>query len=138
MYYSTVAFINRIFIMVITSWTTLWISELHRLSPPIISDCLIGLGISVSDFWPWGHGFDSQHFQNFNSELGPEQGPPNLMRKIRYLLDWEVADMIRKVDLLHLKEHNANHITPSYCYLPVGCRSLVDRCGSLGSCKPHI
>ena len=27
---------------------------------------------------------------------------------------------------------------PSYCHLPVSCRSLVDRCGSLGSCKPQI
>ena len=24
------------------------------------------------------------------------------------------------------------------CHLPVSCRSLVDRCGSLGSCKPQI
>ena len=33
---------------------------------------------------------------------------------------------------------NANHIIPSYCYLPVSCRSLVDRCGSFGICKPQI
>jgi hypothetical protein len=31
-----------------------------------------------------------------------------------------------------------HHIIPSYCHLPVSCRSLVDRCGSLGSCKPQI
>ena len=29
-------------------------------------------------------------------------------------------------------------IIPSYCLLPISCRSLVDRCVSLGSCKPHI
>ena len=39
--------------------------------------------------------------------------------------------------LLDLTERNANHI-PSYCHLPVICRSLVDRCGSFGSCKPQI
>ena len=33
---------------------------------------------------------------------------------------------------------NANHIIPSYCYLPVSCRSLVDWFGSLVSCKPQI
>ena len=32
-------------------------------------------------------------------------------------------------------EHNANHIIPSYYYLPVGSRSLVDGFGSLGSCR---
>ena len=37
-----------------------------------------------------------------------------------------------------MTERNANHIIPSYCYLPVSCRSLVDRCGSPGSCKPQI
>ena len=30
-------------------------------------------------------------------------------------------------------ERNANHINPSYCHLPVSCRSLVDRRGSLGA-----
>ena len=34
-------------------------------------------------------------------------------------------------------ERNANHIIPSY-YLPVSCRSLVHRYGSLGDCKPQI
>ena len=33
---------------------------------------------------------------------------------------------------------NANHIIPSYCYLPVRCSSLVDWCGSLWRCKPQI
>ena len=27
-----------------------------------LSDRLIGLMFSVSDYWPWGHGFDSRHF----------------------------------------------------------------------------
>ena len=35
--------------------------------------------------------------------------------------------------LLDLTERNANHIIPSCCILPVSCRSLIDRCGSLGS-----
>ena len=35
-------------------------------------------------------------------------------------------------------EHNANHIISSYGHLPVSCISLVDWCGSLGSCKPQM
>ena len=35
--------------------------------------------------------------------------------------------------ILDLTERNANHIILSYCHLPVSCRSLVDRCGSLGA-----
>ena len=37
-----------------------------------------------------------------------------------------------------MTERNANHIILLYCHLPVSCRSLVDRCGSLGSCEPQI
>ena len=37
-----------------------------------------------------------------------------------------------------LTERNANHIIPSCCHLPVSCRSLVDRFGSPGSCRPQI
>ena len=40
--------------------------------------------------------------------------------------------------LLDLTDRNANHINLSCCHLPVSCRSLVDRCGFLGSCKPQI
>ena len=40
--------------------------------------------------------------------------------------------------LLDLTERSANHITPSYCHLPVSCRSPVGRCGFFGSCKPQI
>ena len=32
--------------------------------------------VSVSDYWPWGHGFDSRHFHNFICELGLKQSPP--------------------------------------------------------------
>ena len=39
--------------------------------------------------------------------------------------------------LLDLMEGNANHVS-LYCHLPVSCRSLVNRCGRLGSCKPQI
>ena len=49
--------------------------------------------------------------------------------------DWEVADLIKKADIVRLD--GVNHIIPSYCHLQVSCRSLVDRCDSLGSCKPH-
>ena len=40
--------------------------------------------------------------------------------------------------IVDMPESNANHINQSCCHLPVSCRSLVDRCGSLGSCKPQI
>ena len=40
--------------------------------------------------------------------------------------------------LIVLTERNANHIIASNCYLPVSYRSLVNRCGSLGICKPQI
>ena len=53
------------------------------------------------------------------------------MRTLGQLLDSEVADLVRKVDI-------NNHIIPSYCSLPIGCRSLVDRCGSFRSFKPQI
>ena len=46
--------------------------------------------------------------------------------------------IIITITLLDLAERNANHIIPSCCHLPVSYRSLVDRCGSLGSCKPQI
>ena len=35
--------------------------------------------------------------------------------------------------LLDFMERNANHIIPTCCHLPVSCRSLVDRFGSLGT-----
>ena len=36
------------------------------------------------------------------------------------------------------ENRHSNHIIPSYFHLPISCRSLVDRCGSLGSFKPHL
>ena len=44
---------------------------------------------------------------------------------------------LRNLTLLDLTERDDNNIIPSYCHLPVSCWSLVDRCGSLGSCKPR-
>ena len=46
---------------------------------------------SETDYWSWGRGFDSRHFHNLKCGLGLEQGPPSL--------DWEVADLIKKVDI---------------------------------------
>ena len=45
---------------------------------------------------------------------------------------------VRKLTLIDLMEYNVNHIIPSCCHLPVSCKSLVDRCGSLEICKPQI
>ena len=39
------------------------------------------------------------------------------MRTVGYLLNWEIAEIINKVDINRLK-NNANHITSS-CYLSV-------------------
>ena len=43
-----------------------------------------------------------------------------------------------KSTLTDLTDHNANHIISLYSRPPVGCRSLVDQDGSLGSLKPYI
>ena len=60
----------------------------------IFVDRLIGLGVSVHDYWPWGRG----HFQNFKCGLGLEWDLFNQVRTIGYLLDWEVVDdLIKKV-----------------------------------------
>ena len=53
-------------------------------------ECLIGLGDSVSDYYPWGRRFYPRHFHNFKCGLGLERDPPSLVRTIGYLLDWEV------------------------------------------------
>ena len=39
---------------------------------------------------------------NFKCGLGLERGSPSLVRTIGYLLDWEVADLIRKVGIIRL------------------------------------
>ena len=45
---------------------------------------------------------------------------------------------IMKAGINRLMDHNANHIILLYYHLLVSCRSLVDQCGFLGSCKPKI
>ena len=42
------------------------------------------------------------------------------------------------LNMIDLTECNSNHIISSGCDLPVSCRSLVNRCGSLGSRKSHL
>ena len=72
-------------------------------------DRLIGLGVSVSDYWPWSRGLYSRHVHNFKCGLGLSC----LVRIIGYLLDWEVADLIKKVDLTRFDGANANFIYSS-------------------------
>ena len=76
---------------------------------------------------------------NFECGLGVERGPPSLVSTIggSYLIE-KSRIWLRKSTLIDLTGRNANHIIPSCCHLPVSCRSLVDRCGSPGSCKPQI
>ena len=64
--------------------------------------CLVGLVVSMSDYWSWGRGFDPRHFHNFKCGLGLERGPPSLVRTIGQLLDWEIADLIKNVDIIRL------------------------------------
>ena len=101
-------------------------------------DRLIGLVISVSVYWPRGRGFDSRHFHNFKCGLDLERVHPASWGQLgSYLMEnWRI--WLRKSKLIDLTERNGNHIIPLYCHRPVSCRSLVDRCGSLGSCKPQI
>ena len=40
--------------------------------------------------------------------------------------------------LIELTDSNANHIISPYYHLLISCRSLVDRCGSLGNSRPHV
>ena len=42
-----------------------------------------------------------------------EHGPPSLVRTTEQLLDWEVADLIKKVNIISLD--GANYIIPLYC-----------------------
>ena len=56
---------------------------------------LIGLGVSVYDYWSWGHGFDSWHFHNFKYELGLKRGPPASRGQLGNYL-------IKKVNIIRL------------------------------------
>ena len=40
---------------------------------------------------------------NFKCRLGLERGPPSLVKTIEQLLDGEVADLIKKVDIIRLE-----------------------------------
>ena len=64
------------------------------------NDHLIGLEVSVSDYWPWDRKFDSRRFHNFKCELSLERDPPSLIKTIGQLLDWEEADLIKKVGII--------------------------------------
>ena len=45
-------------------------------------DRLVGLGVSISDYWSWGRGFDPGTSTNFKCGLGLERDPPSLVRTI--------------------------------------------------------
>ena len=53
-----------------------------------------------------------------------------------YYLKWTLEKIMGNTNWTF--SHNANHIIQSYCYLPVSCRSLLDRRGYPGSCKLQI
>ena len=93
---------------------SVWVTEVSVICNLYASiDCLIGLGVSIS----WGCGFDSQHFNNLKCELGLERDPPSLMRTIGFILDWEVLDLIKKVNINRL-------ITLFHC--TAICQSVAD------------
>ena len=77
------------------------------------SDRLIVQGINVSDYWSWGRWYAFRHFHNFKCVLGLERCLLSLVRTNGLLLDGEVANLIKKDNLIDLKEHNANCIIPS-------------------------
>ena len=49
------------------------------------------------------------HFHNFKSGLGLERDPPSFVMTVGQLFDWEVGDLIKKVDINKLDGHNANN-----------------------------
>ena len=59
----------------------------------ILFDRLFGLEV---------RGFDSRLFNNLKCGLGLKRDPPNLVRTIGWLLDCEVADLIKKGDVNRL------------------------------------
>ena len=68
----------------------------------IIIFILIGRLISMSDYRQWGREFDSRHFYNLKSELGMDRRVPSLVRTIWLLFDWEVADLIKELNIIRL------------------------------------
>ena len=68
----------------------------------MLSDRLVDIGASVSEYWSWGRGFDPRHFHNFKCVLVLGRRRPSLVRTIGELLDWELADLIKKVDINRL------------------------------------
>ena len=91
------------------------------------------------------------------NSVNQESNPAKLRKNQRcYLNFWTYLRIILPTDVIFdylsinkkkislisccydLSERNANDIIPSYCHLPASCRSLVDRWGSLGSCKSQI
>jgi hypothetical protein len=84
----------------------------------------------------------------YNEELHSLLRSPNIVRVIKSRrLRWagHVARMDEGRSSINIltgtrtgMERNANHIIPLRCHLPVNCRSIVERCGSPGSCKPQI
>ena len=69
---------------------------------------------------------------------GPSQCPYIkslfLYKSFETVYGWEVADLIKKVNINRPVGAHCWSPYPGYCHPLVGCRSLVDRCGSLGSC----
>ena len=46
------------------------------------ADRIIGLGVSVPDYWLWGRGFESRQLYDFKNGLSLKRGLPSLMRLI--------------------------------------------------------
>ena len=100
------------------------------------ADCISQL-ISLDDRsplpkikWTWGH-------HGLRPRPSMASWSLNYYYYCSYLMEKQRI-WLRKSTLLDLTERNANLIIPSCCHLPISCRSLVDRCGSRGSCKPQI
>ena len=114
-----------------------WQAEITRVSSCVcfwdFSNTFNNLAQDSNYYWSWGRGLDPRYLYNFKCGLALGRGPPSLARTTGLLLNWEAVDLINKVDINRLDGDIL-----SYYYLPVNCRSQVDRCGSLGSCKSEI
>ena len=58
-------FVFRIFWSVVLKSYNLIIIIIIIIIINIIMDRLVGLGVSMSDYWWWGRGFDPRHFHKF-------------------------------------------------------------------------